>query len=71
MEVIIIVVIAIGLYWFFSQSTSNPSRHPKKISTQIPEEVIVIEFIDLRRMFVDGEMANKMTTDLILKRANI
>jgi hypothetical protein len=68
MEVIIIVVIAIGLYWFFSQSTSNPSRQPKKISTQIPDEILEREFKDIRRMFVDGEMANKMTTDLILKR---
>ena len=50
MEVIIIVVIAIGLYWFFSQSTSNPPRQPKKISTQIPEEILEKEFKDIRRM---------------------
>ena len=68
MEIFIILLIVFGLFVFLSQGISTPSEPPKEISTQIPEDVLDREFKDLRRMFVEGEMAERMPTDLILKK---
>ncbi len=64
---LVILFLGAGIY-FFAKKGPKESTQTKSIFNNIPEEVLEREFQGLREMFVNGEMANKMTTDLILKK---
>ena len=67
MELIIFITIGL-IFWYVLQKGSPSSESAQIISTQIPENVIEREFKGIREMFVNGDMADKMSTDLILKK---
>ena len=67
MELIIFITIGL-IFWYVLQKGSPSSQSAQIISTQIPESVIEREFKGIREMFVNGDMAEKMSTDLILKK---
>ena len=63
--IILIVLIVLGV--LFTPSEEKQTE-PQPISGNIPDEVIDREFKDLQKRFVDGEMADRMTSDLILRK---
>jgi hypothetical protein len=63
-------ILGIGIYliYFLVKKGSKETIPTKSVTKNIPDEVLKREYMGLREMFVNGEMSNKMATELILKK---
>ena len=63
-------ILGIGIYliYFLVKKGSKETIPTKSVTKNLPDEVLKREYMGLREMFVNGEMSNKMATELILKK---
>ena len=68
MEFIFIFAIILTLWFVFSGKPQDETSSDQIVSTQIPKDILDREFSSIRDKFVNGDLAEKMPTDLILKK---
>lgn len=61
-------MVGLVIFGFIFYGDKSMSEGVQEITTQIPEDILEREFKGIRELFINGDLASKMTTDLILKK---